>query len=169
MTTAQTGQPTPQKPRGIVMIQYESQETLREAREKYFAKSGFDQTTYIVPWSRVKVGPIAWYVPNTPMRKRALPLHDLHHIATGYGTTLFGEAEISAWEVGSGGLGKYPSGWPYVLGLIVVGLLLNPRATINAYRRGRSCTNLFWTEFKAEFLSKTVGDLRSSLGIQKLT
>ena len=148
------------------MIQYNSQETLKEAREKYFAESGFDQTTYIVPWSRVRVGPIAWYVPNTPMRKRALPLHDLHHIATGYGTTLFGEAEISAWEVGSGGLGKYPNGWPYVLGLIVVGLLLNPRATINAYRRGRSCTNLFWTEFKAEFLSNTVGDLRRNLGIQ---
>ena len=31
-----------------------------------------------------------------------LPWHDLHHVATGYGTGLIGEAEISAYELRAG-------------------------------------------------------------------
>ena len=40
--------------------------------------------------------------PNTDSRKRAVPLHDLHHILTGYKTDWMGEAEIGAWELRAG-------------------------------------------------------------------
>ena len=43
------------------------------------------------------------------MRQRAVRWHDLHHVATRFGTDNVGEGEISAWELRRGlrGLGPY--------------------------------------------------------------
>ena len=77
--------------------------TLREARAQYFRDNGLDADGgYDRGWARVKIGPVPILAPNTAGRRAALLPHDLHHVATGYDTTLVGEAEIGAWELGSG-------------------------------------------------------------------
>jgi hypothetical protein len=42
------------------------------------------------------VGPLAFKIPNTPSRKRAVRYHDLHHTLTGYRTDFRRECEIGA-------------------------------------------------------------------------
>lgn len=61
--------------------------------------------------------------------------HDLHHVATGYGTTLVGEAEIGAWELASG-CRHYYVAWILNLGAVVTGLFLAPRRVVRAFQRG---------------------------------
>jgi hypothetical protein len=74
--------------------------TLREARARYFLQNGIDEDGgYARKWVRIKLGPVPVWFPNTTGRRAALLPHDLHHVATGYGTTLVGEAEIGAWEL----------------------------------------------------------------------
>ena len=54
--------------------------------------------------------PVAAF-PNGAARVRAVRLHDLHHVATGYATSWVGEAEIGAWEREAGR--KPESRWNY--------------------------------------------------------
>jgi hypothetical protein len=76
--------------------------TLREARARCFRENGIDEDGgYARKWVK-KLGPVPVLFPNTSGRRAALLPHDLHHVATGYGTTLVGEAEIGAWELASG-------------------------------------------------------------------
>jgi hypothetical protein len=89
---------------------YADASTVREAREQYFTANGFSDATYTESWAKIKVGPVPIVFPNTKSRKAALPIHDLHHIATGYPTTITGEGEIAAFEIG-GGCGNYPAAW----------------------------------------------------------
>ena len=51
---------------------------------------------------RLQAGPIPLFIPNTRSRVRAVRVHDVHHVVTGYATTFAGEAEIGAWEIASG-------------------------------------------------------------------
>lgn len=51
----------------------------------------------------VKVGPMPYPIPNTRSRRRAVRIHDLNHVVSGYHTDREGELEISAWELASGG------------------------------------------------------------------
>ncbi len=53
-------------------------------------------------WVRIRIGPIPFAYPNTKARKRLVLAHDLQHLLTGYGTDLIGEAELGAWELGTG-------------------------------------------------------------------
>src|SRR2546425_10008425 len=71
-------------------------------------------------WVRLKLGPVLLWFPNTRGRVRAVRLHDLHHIATGYTTTPVGEAEIGAWELASG-CGDYLAAWVLNLGAVPIG------------------------------------------------
>jgi ubiquinone biosynthesis protein Coq4 len=125
-----------------------------------FGDGGYDSK-----FTKSKVGPIVIYLPNSETRRRGLKIHDLHHIATGYATTLLGEAEVSAWELGSGGIGKYASAEAFLYLGMMVGLFINPRAVRRAYLRGKGCRNLYHLEFSEELLSLTVGELRLQMGI----
>ena len=86
------------------MADYPSELTLREALATYFRSNGvppgggYDDKWVVI---RARSIPIAAF-PNTAERVRALRLHDLHHVLTGYDTDLAGEAEIGAWEIASG-------------------------------------------------------------------
>lgn len=146
-------------------MHYEDNLSLKEARDQFFKVTGFTAASYLEPFNKIKVGPLPLVIPNPSMRQRALPLHDLHHILTGYPTSVRGESQICAWEIGSGGLGRYPIGWPYVLSGIAMGILFWPRETLRAYRRGQQSKNLFEREFSDRLLSRTVGDLRKELKI----
>jgi hypothetical protein len=102
--------------------------TLGAARARYFELSNFGADGgYDERWIKVKVWRIPIWLPNTAGRVRAVKLHDLHHVLTEYPTTWRGEAEISAWEIGTGGLNKYYAGWFLDLMNVAQGLLINPR------------------------------------------
>jgi hypothetical protein len=144
---------------------YADAETVRAARSRYFAANGFaPDGGYASRWVRVKLGPVPVYIPNTAARVRAVRLHDLHHVATGYDTDLVGEAEIGAWELASGCRG-YVAAWWLNLTAVLMGLVLAPRRVARAFRRGRGSRNLYAEGWSETLLDETVGDLRERLAL----
>lgn len=141
--------------------------TMREGRDRYLAENGFTMETYTEKVARVPLWfGIHIFVPNTESRRRALAMHDLHHVVTGYGTDLAGEAEISAWET-QRGLGALSA---YVRAIIwagdLQGIALRPRRTYRAYRAAPGKGSLFgrFDEYDT-LLDRTVGDVRGELGL----
>jgi hypothetical protein len=141
--------------------------TLADARAAFFdaAHLGADGG-YGARWVRVESRPIPFYFPNTACRVAAAKLHDLHHVATGYGVDWAGEAEIAAWEIASG-CGRYGWAWILNLGAFTVGLFLAPRRLFRAFVRGRrATTNLYHAGFaEAQLTDVTVGALRQQVGL----
>ena len=119
---------------------YSDSTPLRDARAQYFRENGFGEDGgYGRRLVRLKLGPVLLWFPNTRGRVRAVRLHDLHHIATGYTTTPVGEAEIGPRELASG-CGDYLAAWVLNLGAVAIGLLVAP-ARARAGRRQRSATH----------------------------
>jgi hypothetical protein len=113
-----------------------------------------------------RIGKLPLAYPSFPARRRAIPLHDLHHVATGYATSLIGEGEISAWELGGGAAG-FAAGWLFALGGFGGGLVLAPRRTYRAFIRGRHTTNLYQLGWSDDLLDLTVDELRARLGVDR--
>jgi len=139
---------------------------LAEARRLFFLASGlgddggYTNTFYWLGWKWLRLP-----VPNTSGRRQAVRLHDLHHVATGYGTTWRGEAEIGAWELG-GGCGRYWAAWILNFLALTVGLFIAPGALWPAFLRGRRCRNLYHGgDTEGELLRQSVGQLRLRLGL----
>ena len=144
--------------------------TVGEARKLYFRLSNFGEDGgYGERWIKVKVWRFPVWLPNTAGRVRAVKLHDIHHVLTEYPTTWRGEAEISAWEVGSGGLHQYYAGWLLDLMNMAQGLIVNPRGVYRGFMRGRQTSNLFDTEFSEEMLQARVGEYREQLRLDQLS
>ena len=143
---------------------YADAATVRQARGEYFAANGFSDAGYTDDWVTLKLGPIPITFPNTASRKRAIPLHDLHHVATGYGTTWLGEAEIAAWEVG-GGCTDHWAAWVLNLGGMSYGAVLAPRRVFRAFVRGRRSRNLYHAGWDDSLLELSVGELRRRLAV----
>lgn len=140
--------------------------TMREALDLYFQRSGFDAASYTAPTFTLKFLGIPLTFPSTAGRKRALPLHDFHHILTGYGTDWIGEAEIGAWELRAGCKDLAA----YVLngGGVLIGLLLSPLRVWRAFRAARGQRTLYREpESYNRLLELTVGALREKLGIPR--
>ncbi|MBA3457592.1 MAG: hypothetical protein H0T42_31210 [Deltaproteobacteria bacterium] len=137
---------------------------VREARARYFADNGFSEASYSDGWVKAKVGPIPICFPNSSSRKRAIPIHDLHHVATGYATTWTGEAEIGAWEIG-GGCANYWAAWGLNFGAMALGLVIAPRRTLRAFRQGRATINLYQSGWDDSLLDLSVDELRARLAI----
>ena len=135
-------------------------------RDAYLAENGFSVAAYEEPWTSASFLGVQFRVPNTARHRQAIRLHDLHHVATGYGTDLAGEAEISAWELRRGlrGLGAYVSA--IVVAGAAAGLLFAPRRTLRAWRASPPGGSLFQTgrDYDA-LLAMTVGELRRELGV----
>jgi hypothetical protein len=81
-------------------------------------------------------------LPNFRWRQEILARHDAHHLITGYETTVGGELSLAAWELG---VGCYSSLWARILcaGLMITGLVVQSRATINAYRCGQQSADFY--------------------------
>ena len=148
--------------------------TVRAARDAYLAENGFTLEAYDAKWTDASAFGVRFRVPNTPRHRVAIMLHDLHHVATGYGTDQIGEGEISAWEARAGlrALGAYVAG--IVLTGAMGGVLLAPRRAVDAWRAARGASSLFplcrlpSAAFDAryeELLEMTVGELRRLLGV----
>jgi hypothetical protein len=140
--------------------------TVRAARDRYLAANGFNLDAYAAPFVAVSLFGLRFPFPNVGGLGRALPLHDLHHVALGYGTDLPGEAEICAWELRAG-----VENAPWIVRCIVVelfvlGMLMSPRRTLAAWRAARSSKTLFAAPLAYEaLLDITVGELRAHLGV----
>jgi len=139
--------------------------TLRDARHRYFADNGFGPSGgYDDAWVDFKLGPVPFPFPNTAPRVRAVRLHDLHHILTGYATDLCGELEISAWELGAGCAGMLAA-WQLNLGGLALGLFLVPRRTFRAFVRGRRCRTLYRETYDEALLARSVAETRRATGL----
>lgn len=134
-------------------------------RAEYFTRHALGPDGgYSARWANFRIGPVTLRVPNTAARRRALPIHDLHHIATGYNTSWTGEGEIAAWELASG-CGRYAAAWFLNFSAFAIGLLIAPRRVWRAFRRGRSSHSLYKETWDERWLDGTVTDLRAQLGI----
>lgn len=123
-------------------------ETLRDALARYFAKNGFGADGgYDDAWVDFELGPIPLPFPNSAGRKRAVRLHDLHHILTSYETDTLGEFEISAWEIGAG-CGDFYTAWIINLAGMTGGIFSAPKRTFHAFRRGRASRTLYGESYE---------------------
>jgi hypothetical protein len=115
-----------------------------EVLEEHLRQSGLPPDSgHSEPFAVVKVGPLPYPIPNTRSGKRAVLIHDLNHLASGYRTDREGELEISAWELASGGCGIYGAAWVLDLAGLFAGLFVCRTRTAGAFRRGRSQRNLY--------------------------
>ena len=147
---------------------YSPEMTLGEARARYFELNCFGgDGGYSERWIKVKVLEIPIWLPNTAGRVKAVKLHDLHHVLTEYPTTWRGEAEISAWEIGTGGLKAYYAGWLLDLMNVAQGLVVNPKGVYRGFMLGRYSSNLFSLEFNDEMLEHLVGEYRHRLRLDQ--
>ncbi len=139
-------------------------ESVREARARYFAENGFPRDGgYAARWVVLRMGRVPVFAfPNTQARVRAVRLHDLHHVATGYATSWVGEAEIGAWELASG-CRDYPAAWVLNGLALTYGLLLWPRRMRAAWARGRRSRNLYAEGYREGLLDESVAGLRARL------
>lgn len=153
---------------GIEAGQLSLASSVREGRDAYLAENGFTLESYEQQWVKIDFPGFSFTIPNPPARKRAVRWHDLHHVATRYGTDNAGEGEISAWELRRGlrGLGPYVGA--IVLGGTALGLLVAPRRTLRAWiASGKGHHNFFARELSDydRVLDMTIGQLREQLAI----
>jgi hypothetical protein len=146
------------------MAVYAEGATMGAARSTYFAANGFGEGGYDDAWVQFKIGPVPLFMPNSPARVRAVRLHDLHHVVTGYDTSWTGEGEIGAWEIASSCADHYAA-WLLNLEAMAIGLALAPGAMYRAFVRGRHSRNLYRTPFSQALLEPTVGETRRRLAL----
>lgn len=139
---------------------------LAEARQLYFAENDFcEDGGYSKPTATVYLFGLPFPIPNTESRKKAVGYHDMHHVLTGYKTNNLGEAEISAWELGSGCFEYRFAFFINMLG-IYLGLFNSPSRVFRAFVRGRSTQNVYGKDTQA-LLEQEVDVLRRELGLDQ--
>ena len=148
------------------MTSYDGGLSLRNARTCYFRDNAFgDDGGYAKKWVKVQLGPLPLAFPNSAARVRAVKYHDLHHVVTGYATHVVGEAEIGAWEIGSGCAG-FVAAWILNLYAMVLGFLSgHPGAVWHAFLRGRRTRNLYRVDYDDALLDASLAEMRAQLGL----
>jgi hypothetical protein len=137
----------------------------REGRARYFAENGFGEDGgYDARWVSLKAGPLRFGFPNTASRVRAVRVHDLHHVLTGYRTDWTGEAEIGAWELASG-CRDFVAAWVLNAYAMMIGVAVAPRRVWRAFLRGRQTRNLYGTPIDDALLDTPIAGLRRRLGL----
>jgi hypothetical protein len=117
--------------------------TVREVIERHHAESGIAADGGLSDrWVVIRLGRIPMPFLNTSARRRALALHDVNHLVAGVGTGNVGEAEISAWELASGGCGHYVAAWALDLAGMLLGMVW-PIRVIRAFAAGRMMRNAY--------------------------
>jgi hypothetical protein len=140
--------------------------SVRSARDAYLAENGFSAAAYDFNWTKASFFGIPVAVPNTSRHRWAIMLHDLHHVATGFGTDQIGESEISAWELRLGLRRVGPYVGSIISVLAAVGFLLYRRRAQAAWRAAGGASSLFSRADAYErLLDMTVLELRTELGV----
>ena len=144
----------------VETVQAATDETVRAGRDRYLADNSLTVDSYTEGGFPVYVGRWPVRVPNPGL----LHLHDLHHVVTGYGTGLVGEAEISAYELRAG----CRSFMVHLLcvGAILCAMFVAPRRIVRAWRRARGARTLYHTDIPYEnLLDMSVAELRRHLNV----
>lgn len=119
-------------------------QTLREARAVFYRRNGFppDGGAHEHHWMPLACRDLKVHLPNFKWRRRALPVHDLHHAITGYRFSPHGEFEMAAWEFAAG---RYPHllSTLFCLPLVSMGAAMIPKRTFAAFVRGRRSRTLY--------------------------
>jgi hypothetical protein len=139
----------------------DEQLTLREARALFYRGNGFAQDggAHAQTWSLLACRDLKVYLPNFQWRRRALPVHDLHHVITRYEFSPHGEFQMAAWEFAAG---RYPSALStlFCLPLVCMGAAVIPGKTFAAFVRGRHSRTLYFVLNVDALLDRTVRDVR---------
>ena len=144
-------------------MRFEDTLVVRDARTEFFRLAGLSgDGGYAARFIHFRIGIFSFALPNSAARRKAVPLHDLHHLATGYDTSWKGEAEIAAWELASG-CSSYRAAWLLNLLAFPLGLMIAPVRTWRAFRRGRSSGNLYDSPWNEKWLDASLGSLRAHL------
>jgi len=137
--------------------------------QAYLEENGFLKESYDAPRTPATFLKIKFSVPNPPKHRWAIMLHDLHHVATGFGTNHAGEGQLSAWECRRGlkNLGFYVGS--IVVSGFLLGLLVSPIQTVRAWRSSKSGASLFHlSDFSyEELLEMEIQELRGLMGIHR--
>jgi hypothetical protein len=134
------------------------------ARDAYLAQNGFDTASYTAPTFEVEAFGVTRTLRNSKDRMWAIPIHDLHHAVTGYGTDLVGEAEIGAFELVGGC--RRPVTYALNGVAVLIGLAAAPVRTLRAFARARGTRTLYRANADYEaLLSMSLGELRARLGV----
>ncbi len=147
-------------------VDYDPNMSVLAARTRYFADNNFGEDGgYGAKWvTLAKLGPLELGFPNSAARLRAVRLHDLHHLVTGYDTDWIGEAEIAAWELASG-CADYHAAWVLNLLAMPIGVLREPDRIRRAFVRGSRSRNLYDKPFDEAVLDQRLGELRARLDV----
>lgn len=142
--------------------------TIAEARDRYYEVNGFGADGGdSLKWVPIDVLGLKLYIPNTEGRRRAVRIHDLHHVLTGYRTDFTGETEIAAWELASG-CKRWPAAWVLNLGALGIGIVIAPRRVARAWARGRKTGNLYGERAGVDHvLPRRVDEVRAALGLDR--
>jgi hypothetical protein len=142
----------------------ERDRTMREGLEQYLNENGFTTDEYTADKVTLSLGPISFPFPNSPARQRAIPLHDLHHVLTGCGTDLIGEAEVGMWELRAGRNTAFL--WFINLTAVFIGCFLSPRRVWRAYRAAKGARSLYRSpEAASAYLDRPIVALRRERGL----
>ena len=136
------------------------------ALDAYLSENGFTKEAYDSATTTGSIFGRKIAVPNPPSHQRAIRLHDLQHVATGFGTDHPGEAELAAWQARRGiwGMGAYVAA---IIAInVTLGLFIAPRRMLAAFKVPGSGGSLFVERVEYErLLGGSVGELRDLLGI----
>src|SRR5262249_32160426 len=138
--------------------------SVEEGRDRYLAENGFDMEGYTARTFSLRILGVPLRLPNTRERRRVLPLHDLHHVALGYGTDFAGEGEIAAWELRAG----CNTATLYFLNVsaVLLGMVASPRRVVRAFRHARGARSLYELSMPYDdLLRMSVDELRAKLGV----
>ncbi len=138
--------------------------TVRQALTAYLDHNGFTTASYTDPTVDIPIGPFHFPMPNTAGRKAVVPWHDLHHLATGYGTDFTGEAEIGIWELRAGCTTL--AAYVYNAMAVSMGLLISPLRTYRAFRDARGTSTLYRLNLDYEAtLDMDLLEMRRRMGV----
>ncbi|MBA3465104.1 MAG: hypothetical protein H0T46_34545 [Deltaproteobacteria bacterium] len=139
--------------------------TLGAARADYYRVNGFDDDGGdSLEWVPVKILGVTLKIPNTDGRRKAVKIHDLHHVVTGFQTDLRGEAEIGAWELASNCLSSRAA-TVLNLGALAIGLVMAPGRIARAWSLGRHTKNLYSEDGVDHLLPRRVDEVKATLGL----
>jgi hypothetical protein len=139
--------------------------TLGAARSAYYERNHFGTDGGdSLDWVPLNLFGLTIKIPNTEGRRRAVRIHDLHHVVTGYETDLRGEAEIAAWELASGCL-RWPAATVLNFFALAIGLVIAPLRLFRAWARGRHTHNLYGENGVDHLLPRKIDDVRTALAL----
>lgn len=139
--------------------------TMEAARADYYRVNGFgDDGGDSLDWVPLTFWRFTIKIPNSQARRKALKIHDLHHVVSGYATNLRGESEIAAWELASG-CRRFPAAFVLNVFALAIGAVLAPRLVLRAWARGRATKNLYTHDTVDALLPLDVATVRASLGL----